>query len=268
MNTHGLLGLDTSVSEDASTYSISEQDLSTAISKLVLNLQNENILSSKKLHEAEGKLSNMKFECEELNGAKAALEKRVEYLKTSTKSSREESVKLSEEIDLLTSRVQELTDELTQARQKAVSGDVVHSEIQALQEENIEIMTENKNLRKEMSKLRSQIEKANQGVRETKAFNTETVSVEKPKVEVSVEVKEAENVNPVSNMEKVAGQMTRKRSFGHELSENNLQDVRAEVLDGSVKGRRVRNKVIAHDKVSTDAKTQVAEDAPGECNQS
>jgi chromosome segregation ATPase len=257
IDTTSLLPLDTSVSDDVSTYSLMEQDLGGAVAKLATKSSSDSLAVSRKLHDVETELERVMLELEEMKSMKNVLEKRVEMMKTSAKTSRDEYAKANEEIDLLSARVEELTADLTQARQKVVnSADVVHSEVQALEEENIEIMKENKELRKELSKLKLQAEKAS--LVSTKAPVTIADTSSQPIVQTAVD-----------------HDLKRKRSLDDEAviaavearenMNNGINLTTGLEGDGSLKGRRVRSKVVS--KQAVDAPSNAVE-APGECNQS
>lgn len=261
IDTTSLLPLDTSVSDDLSTHSLMEQDLGGAVAKLAMKSSFESSSISRKLHEVEKDLEKALLELEEMKSMKNVFEKRIEMMKASAKTSREEYLKANEEIDILTMKVEELTTELNQSKLQATnssSSEMVHSEIQALEEENIEIMKENKELRKELSKLKLQMEKASKitpVILPTSSSDTIGLQGEVGLgIDKDLKRKRPNDEEMVVSRENVMNGVIQQPG---NMENNNG--------DGSIKGRRVRSKVIS--KHTMDAPAPAVE-APGECNQS
>jgi regulator of replication initiation timing len=137
-------------------------ELADAVSKLAEKLvaaqaQNAHKESHKsaKLSDVTEKLQLSVQEVDDLKLQRLALERRVESMKTAARTAREESAVLTVEIDTLKARVEEVSAELVAAKQRVlVSSDNTSSEIQVLEEENIELMAENKDLRAKLAKAR------------------------------------------------------------------------------------------------------------------
>ena len=113
---------------------------------------------SEKVSELEEALARQHTEVEELRAHKLALEKRLEQLKSTAKAGREASAAMTVEVEALTAKVEELKAQLKKAETRvASSSDVsmVSSAVQALEDENMDLLKENKELRLEVSRFRS-----------------------------------------------------------------------------------------------------------------
>ena len=114
------------------------------------------ISKSEKLTELEERLAQQTADAEEAKALRVTLEKRLEVMKASAKTARESSAAMTVEIEALNAKVKELKDELGSANSRAVSStEAVSSEVQVLEEENLELLKENKELRMEVSRLKS-----------------------------------------------------------------------------------------------------------------
>lgn len=148
IDTIGLVAHDTSLTEGEN---IVEEDLADSVSKLAQKLlasQNNNQLanaSKNKIRQLEETITQMTSEVDEAKSTRSVLEKRLETLKSANRSMKEELTLLTTERDNLALHVTELESSLKSAEGKIVStSDTVSSEVQALEEENIELMRENK----------------------------------------------------------------------------------------------------------------------------
>jgi len=112
--------------------------------------------------------------------------------------------------------------------------------LQALEEENVELLKENKGLRQEVSKLKTQLDKV-----QTSSFIGQSQSPL---------IKEVKVLNE-------GDQRAKKRPFGEDLG--NIGSVGENIAsDNLVKGRRVRSRI------STKQPLTSENENPGECNQS
>lgn len=160
VDTRSLIPLDHSVDEDSSSM---HGDIADAVGQLGEKLDaakaqvsRREASKSEKAAELEERLAQQVTETQEALLQKANLEKRLEVLKASAKTARETSTAMTLEIESLTARVAELKDELSSAQKRvASSSDVASSEVQALEEENIELLKENKDLRIQVSRLKA-----------------------------------------------------------------------------------------------------------------
>lgn len=163
IDTLGLVAQDTSLTEGET---VIEEELADGVSKLAQKLiasqtNNQQAIASKnKARQLEETIAQMTSEIEEGKSTRSVLEKRLETLKSANRNMREELTAITAERDSLALQVTELESSLKSAEGKIVnSSDTVSSEVQALEEENIELMRENKELRKEASTYRLQAER-------------------------------------------------------------------------------------------------------------
>lgn len=247
IDTTSLISTENSLSLDNSN--LFDHDISSAVTKLAHKLNEHHL---KKLQDVEDNLSRVQLRLDESRTSKAILEKKLETLKGMQKSSRED-ISTSSEVVLLKNQVDELTHELEKAKKEFNNVDLastqINSEVQALEEENIEIMQENKSLRLEVSKLRTLNDRLN--LQLTK-YGVQHES--KPNMSVVVD----ENVVPVG-VQLSARKVDRKRSFGQNIL--NVVNEESVSVDGNVKGRRVRAK-------ASKAEVDVNGETSGECVQS
>ena len=128
-------------------------------------------VSSSKLRDLDDKLAKATLEIEELRAQKLVFEKRCEALKGTTRTSREEMATLQCQIDMLSQRASLLEEDLELEREKVVKAEAVaaaalaapekesSSEIRVLEEENIELMKENKELRNKVLQTQAQADR-------------------------------------------------------------------------------------------------------------
>jgi DNA repair exonuclease SbcCD ATPase subunit len=130
--------------------------------------------SSIKLRETEEKLESAVSEIDSLKAQRASLEKRVETLKASVKTARTDSADISAALDACKAQCEQLEADLEAARGHASQLELkmqqkLHEleasagnspEVQALEEENLELMNENKQLTREICSYRLQAERA------------------------------------------------------------------------------------------------------------
>jgi hypothetical protein len=160
VDTRGLIALEHSVDEDTSGM---HADIADAVAQLGEKLDlakaavsRREASKSEKMAELEEKLAQQAADLEESTVLRVTLEKRLEVLKASAKTAREGSATATLEIEALQAKVKELKDELSSANKRVVSSsEVVSSEVQALEEENIELLKENKDLRLQVSRLKA-----------------------------------------------------------------------------------------------------------------
>jgi chromosome segregation ATPase len=148
IDTIGLVAHDTSLTEGDT---VIEEELADGVSKLAQKLiasQNNNqlaVASKNKIRQLEESINQMTLEVDEAKSTRSVLEKRLETLKSANRSMKEDLTVLTAERDNLALHVTELESSLKSAEGKIVStSDTVSSEVQALEEENIELMRENK----------------------------------------------------------------------------------------------------------------------------
>ena len=123
-------------------------------------------VSSSKAKDLEQRLEQALAEAEDLKCQRASLEKRLEALKAANKINREELAATQTEVEELKSRCEGLQGDVTRERlaferlqAKQQSEPVVSPEVQALEEENLELMKENKELMKQAASYRAQSER-------------------------------------------------------------------------------------------------------------
>ena len=149
-----------------------DQDLGDAVNRLVAKLSENNVSSSSRDARADNTLITEKIkslqesltlaqkEADEAKAMKIALEKRLEATKASARGTRAEAANVSAEMDALRLEVAKYQADLEIARNRlSGSEETVNSEVQALEEENLDLMQENKELRKEISVHRLEVEK-------------------------------------------------------------------------------------------------------------
>jgi chromosome segregation ATPase len=234
-----------------------EYDLAEGVASIVARLtklESSVANTTKDKCAVEEKTSTLAAELSDVKAQKSAAERRLESQKTALKEAKEEIATLTEEIETLRLRLSNTIEDLQNARNSANSVDSeTNSELQVLQEENIELMQENKELRRECALYRAQIRS---GV------------VEPPVAPKAEEPKTADEVPAVSNIGD-------KRKFGTELALPNPNVVAkpseplsktpvAAAAAGPRKARVVKAKVI---EPSAAAAAADAEN-PGECAQS
>jgi len=157
IDTIGLVAHDTSLTEGDT---VIEEELADGVSKLAQKLiasQNNKQLaaaSKNKIRQLEESINQMTSEVDEAKSTRSVLEKRLETLKSANRSMKEELTVLTAERDNLALHVTELESSLKSAEGKIVSSsDTVSSEVQALEEENIELMRENKEVPRHYHKI-------------------------------------------------------------------------------------------------------------------
>ena len=245
-------------------------------------LTNRDMAKSNKQKDLEEKLAHAMAEVEDLKSTKLALEKRAESAKNSLRLAREEVAKLTVDLEGQKSRVEEMQQELLDAEKRVNnSADTVHSEIQVLEEENIELMRENKELRVEVSRCKAALkEKA------SSSYSDSGPAPKVIKVALSPKIIVQEEVVPPSTIGK-------KRAFGREIDINSQPSDESEsghtashveksftqtLLPATTTGAEnadaaAKNIGLSQRKVRTKAKALIgsapsAEDNGGECAQS
>jgi hypothetical protein len=162
VDTRGLIPLDHSVDEDSSASTV-HVDIADAVAQLGEKLDlakaavsRREISKSEKLAELEERLAQQAADAEEAKAQRVVLEKRIDAMKAAAKTAREEAAKAALDIETLTLKVKELKEELAVANKRVVSSsEVASSEVQALEEENLELLKENKELRQQVTRLKA-----------------------------------------------------------------------------------------------------------------
>ena len=269
MDTRGLIPLDHSVEEDSSAL---HGDIADAVAQLGEKLDlakaavsRREVSKSEKLADLEERLAQQTADAEEAKALRITLEKRLEVLKGTAKTARESGAAMTIEIETLNAKIKELKDELGAAQKRVVSStEVVSSEVQALEEENIELLKENKDLRCQVSRL--------------KAGNTSTVTT----VPVSSSLL---SPSPRTTAPIAATMSGQKRAFGTDISNTAptsivkasqgeiskagfASAVSAEAIaDDTNKAAKTRRTRVKAKALVDDASAQVQDEA-GECKQS
>ena len=293
IDTLGLLGQDTSVSDDASA-SVLEQDLADAVSKLAQKLSERHAAAThshlqQSTSAMEERARRLQTEIDEAKAQRSAFEKRLEGMNATARASREEIATLSADADILRIRVEELQRELGASERKVIASvDNASSEVQALEEENIQLMKENREQRKEAAFFKAQLERiqgqgaAKQGSSgggggalasvesSSSSSSKSTGTIEKENVSLSMH-----NSEMGSDKEKDKGQ---KRSLGVDgLSKPSSSSsstttlpavVATSTVDDISKAKRAHKKAKALVTTSAAEGLAAAGDAPGDCAQS
>jgi chromosome segregation ATPase len=149
---------------DISTSLLGDVDLAEAVSKLAQDFvqikqkctQLDSILTAKSKGQEEN-LSQLRHELIEVKTQRTELEKRIESAKSALTLSNQEVAKLTLEVASLRENCMELESTINKKNEaeKLQKFDSNSPEIQALEEENIELLKENKQLRKEIGNLKS-----------------------------------------------------------------------------------------------------------------
>lgn len=124
--------------------------------------------NNERLKELEDSLLHVQAELVETRAQRNVLEKRVETHKSAVRVSREEVASMTIELESVRQAMAAVQEELNDAKSKITNmrmtaptaSDAAAPEIQALEEENIELLKENKELRKSVATLKAQAEKA------------------------------------------------------------------------------------------------------------
>lgn len=270
VDTRGLLPLIDCNNASASEVSVQHVDIVDAVAQLGEMIDvaraaatRKETAKSDKLLQLEARVSEQTAAAEDAKAQKFALEKRIEALKASSKTAREEHAQLTVTIESLTKEVQEYREKLADTEQRvASSSEVVSSEVQALEEENIELLKENKELRIEVSRY-----KAVQGGLPIP-----------PQVESTEAVTETSIPTPGESTNTDETTVGTKRSFGTDLSNTapatSVEPVTKPITtastiadDGAAKTKVRRTRVKARAIASDTTAQQVADEA-GECKQS
>lgn len=131
--------------------------------------------STHRIKELEETVTHLQEEINDVKNQRSALEKRLETTKQCTKSSKEEIAELTVQIDSLKQQNHIISSDLINAQSKIIelsaqnnssssssaSSSSTSPEVQALEEENLELLKENKELRKDVATYKSQIDKMN-----------------------------------------------------------------------------------------------------------
>jgi archaellum component FlaC len=270
VDTRGLIPLEHSVDEDTSAI---HADIADAVAQLGEKLDlakaavsRREISKSEKMAELEGKLAQQAADLEESMALRVTLEKRLEVLKASAKSAREGSATATLEIEALQAKVKELKDELSTAHKRVVSStEVVSSEVQALEEENIELLKENKELRLQVSRLKANPAAASAPIAPAPVAAASVFSPA-PKAAASASSgalsgskrafgTDISNTAPTSTVKASQGDVAKPTAAGMSQSEP----------DDAVKAKSRRTRVKAKAMVDESMKPQ---DEAGECKQS
>jgi len=274
IDTRGILPLEHSVDDDSSALNV---DIADAVALLGEKLDASKCLNARKeltktqrVVDLEDRIGSYASEVEDLKAQKLALEKRIDTLKNTAKAARESSAALTVQVEELTERVTELQDQLSAADRKAVnSSELVSSEVQALEEENIDLLKENKELRVELSRYRSSLA--------TTSATTELPRAQaRPVAAPSVPTSPLTRLNDADGLALLSG---RKRTFGTDLSNNNHLPVPA--TDAAV-GSSQKKEAAAVDAINCNKQRRMrmrakaivddisapAQDEAGECKQS
>lgn len=289
VDTSAMHALDTSLAseEHAAASAAVTMDLADGVSKLAQQLiatqaaltikgnQRANLTS-----ELEDKLRTQTAIAEDYKAQKIALERRFDALKSSSRDTREEIAGLTVEIEALRTQVSNLTEELHKAEQKCVSSsDVVSNEVKVLEEENIELMQENKQLRLEVTRLKSvpavssSSSSAAAAVNAVNATNKAGKSPKKRAFGTPLDVNVAIGTTPgkvnaiESTAVKTAASALKKRNLiaadieNEGVVDSSLSAV-APTAGGGAKTRRVKAKVMSTVPAGGE------EENPGDCKQS
>ena len=271
VDTRGLIPLDHSVEEDSSAL---HGDIADAVAQLGEKLDlakaavsRREVSKSEKLADLEERLAQQTADAEEAKALRITLEKRLEVLKGTAKTARESGAAMTIEIETLNAKIKELKDELGAAQKRVVSStEVVSSEVQALEEENIELLKENKDLRCQVSRL--------------KAGNTSTNTVTSVPVSSSLLSPSPRTTAPIAatmsgqkrafgtDISNTAPTSTVKASHGEVSKAGFASAVSAEaVADDTNKAAKTRRTRVKAKALVDDASAQVQDEA-GECKQS
>lgn len=241
MTTRGLQAAVTVRVRDSSVSDISTakdmaiaQDITDAVAKLAEKLvvaqsilTNRDSSKATKQRDLEERLSHSLAELEDEKATKLALERRLEGSKNALRVSRDEVAALTVEIEDQKTKIDELKQAVLETEKKVVSSaDNVHSEIQVLDEENIELMRENKELRVEVNRFKAVLQE-----RKTSTVVQPPDRDENTVPEVSSHRSPAPTpINRATAVEKASSvalcdSIGVKRAFGRELDMNSLPDM-------------------------------------------
>lgn len=277
---------------------LDEQELSEPVGKLAEKWQQAHTLSTtlkSQMLDTEDRFLSLSTDVESSRTQKMALEKKLESTKNALKTAKAEQDELLAQLETARHQMTEVKAELLAAK-SSISGseDAISTEIQVLEEENIELLRENKELRIASATYRAKAEALSRQVgtsvvSEDSAGTTVSSESKKRPVEVlEVEttpsqpggikkVKENdENASVVGKTQKQAATSSSARSFGTALDENTLHTAPsstaqitssvqkpAPVVGGGRRGRRVVTKAVANTNNCGESTEQ-----PGECTQS
>jgi len=140
------------------------QKLSHALNQLQSQTQSHQSVSTShqiKLRELEERVISLSAEVEEARAQRNAFENRVEGLRVAAASSEAQEKSSSLQVSSLTQQLEEVQAELDLALTKMrAAEESVSTEVQALEEENIELLRENKELRRDVASYRTKLERA------------------------------------------------------------------------------------------------------------
>jgi len=235
VDTSGLSVADSSVSDISTAKDMAvAQDISDAVAKLAEKLMvaqsiltNRDSSKATKQRELEDKLSHLQAELDDVKATKLALERRLDGSKNALRVSRDEVAALTVEIENQKAKIDELKQAVMETEKKVVSStDNVHSEIQVLEEENIELMRENKELRVEVSRIKAVL----QDRRATAIAQPQQQLPDRDENTAPVEMSSHHSPLPsTAETEKLSSSalcssVGVKRAFGRELDVNALSD--------------------------------------------
>ena len=281
---------------------LDEQELSDPVNQLAQKWKSASSLTvalKSQLSDAEDRFMTLSSDVESSRTQKMALEKKLESAKNALKASKLEQDELIAQIENAKESLREVKGELAVAK-SSISGneDAISTEIQVLEEENIELLRENKDLRISSAtyrakaealarKLGTSVDAADQGsgsdetatpalTKKRSAAVTETANtpcqsdVKKPK-------ESHENDVSFASVEKRTHTHTPStRTFGTTLDENTMHATSTTTATSSVvkpasavgasrRGRRVKAKAV---ETATTTTTGESSEQPGECAQS
>ena len=260
IDTTSLLLADTSMSMHDGDKSIIEQSLGDVVAKLAeqyMTLQKSTLSYNEatssqdsKLRELNQKINLLNDELKDTKSQKLLLEKRVETIKSTSKEGRDELLTMTAEAETLRAKVEELQEILNNTEAKnAQSTDAIASEMQCLEEENLELMKENKELRKMISSYRVQSDK-------NRSNDKENIS---------------NNRNNDSQVKSQDMQLGKRSNTNTEIPSASKTDVEKSIIDTT--DSSITNIAQKIKRTRTKAKPVVASSANssetvGECNQS
>ena len=285
----GLLLNDESTNDESI---LEEQELSEPVRKLAEKWRLADRLNSSlksQLFDAEERFLTLSTDVESSRTQKVALEKKLESTKASLKLAKSEQEELVAQLESTRHRLSDVNDELDAAKSSLTgSKDEISSEIQVLEEENIELLRENKDLRISAATYRAKAEALARKLgtaadNESELSTCESFigkrsvdlseSVASPDSAIKKKVKENNDDSIVTNGTQVQPSPM-SRSFGTVLDENTIHVTASKSsqepsavtkptskVNGGRRGRRVKAKAV---EVTSGETTE----QPGECNQS
>ncbi|CAE7450659.1 unnamed protein product, partial [Symbiodinium microadriaticum] len=266
------------INESGSEDSMLEQDLSEAVGTLA---QKWKYLSAsygdirEKFKVVENEKLQLSSQLESQDVQKAALERRVESLKSALQDAKEECIDLSSKLRTEIDKKNGLDSQLEEAKLSAQSSkSAVNVEVQVLEEENIELLKENKELRASIATYKAKVEmfspknSGNGGLNKRssceKAITGSRVeSSETKKPRIHADGNEENFVPGKVSAEQPSTENSSGRKFGKDLDINRI-DIETSTTRPGRKGRRAQ-KTAGSAAVRSEG---ISEEQPGECAQS